>query len=69
MMTDTVLDRGRAAEERGDATYVPAEEFRRLLVSSRKMVRSDESGGKIRGLLDVQTGMRFLIARDELLRG
>jgi hypothetical protein len=46
--------------------YVPPEEFLRLLLSRRRLVRADGADGQVRGLLDPQTGTRFLIERGAL---
>lgn len=54
--------------ERSSGTFIPREEFCKLLLSNRKMLRFDERGGKVRGLLDVQSGALYLIEREELLR-
>jgi hypothetical protein len=48
------------------ATFVKREEFCEMLLSFRKFVRSDED--RYRGLLDVETGRRFLIDREELMK-
>jgi hypothetical protein len=45
---------------------VKREEFCEMLLSFRKFVRSDED--RYRGLLDVETGRRFLIDREELMK-
>ena len=47
-------------------TFVQREEYCNLLLSTRRMVRSDEPGHHIRGLLDLETGMRFLIEQEKL---
>ena len=61
-------ERRRGKLNRRDATFVQPGEFLRLLLSRQEMVRSDDSGGKIRGLLDRQTGRRYLIEQEKLLR-
>jgi hypothetical protein len=53
-----------ALRERSGATFVQRDEFCKLLLSFRKVVRSD--GPAVRGLLDVQTGKRFLIEQEKL---
>jgi hypothetical protein len=62
----TLPERRRSPRESAPATFVEREEFCRMLLSNRKLVRSDEPA--YRGLLDVETGRRFLIERDELLK-
>jgi hypothetical protein len=39
---------------------VPAAEFRKLLVSHRRMVRADRRDQRLRGLQDLDTGEVFL---------
>jgi hypothetical protein len=39
---------------------IPAAEFRRLLVSHRRMVRADRRDERLRGLQDLDTGEVFL---------
>lgn len=43
-----------------DASYVDAAEFRRLIVSSRRMERADRLAPRMRGLRDLDTGELFL---------
>jgi hypothetical protein len=56
----------RARQDSADVTVVKRDEFFEMLLSFRKYVRSDEPS--YRGLLDVETGRRFVIEPDELLR-
>jgi hypothetical protein len=58
----------RTADARHNFTFVEPHEFLKLLLSRREMTRSDECDGKVRGLLDVQTGRRFLIRQDKLVQ-
>jgi hypothetical protein len=46
---------------------VPAAEFRRLLVSHRRMVRVDRRDQRLRGLQDLDTGEVFLTDERRLL--
>ena len=55
-----VLQRGQ------DVKFVHREEFCRLLLSFKKLIRSDEPAVRIRGLTDVESGERFLIDQEEL---
>jgi hypothetical protein len=50
-----------------DTRFVDSEEFLNLLVSWRKLERWDDSAGKVRGLVDRQSGMRFLIEQEKLV--
>lgn len=56
----------RTAGKRSEATFVGRDDFCRLLLSSRRMVRSDEPEHHVRGLLDLETGKRFLIEQESL---
>lgn len=49
--------------------FIGSREFCALLTSNKAMERSDESSLSIRGVLDVATGVRFLIEEETLLRG
>ena len=65
-MTVTIDERRRAMRERADFMFVQREEFCRLLLSTRRMVRSDEPDVHVRGLKDIETGTRFLIEQEKL---
>ena len=52
-----------------NAQYVDAAEFRRLIVSNRRMERADKSVPKMRGLRDLETGELFLTDERCLLEG
>ncbi len=54
--------------ERRDLTFVQPEEYCRLLLSWRKMTRVDEANSDFCGLLDLQSGKRYLIERQRLLK-
>lgn len=43
-----------------EACYVDAAEFRKLIVSSRRMERADKLAPRMRGLRDLDTGELFL---------
>jgi hypothetical protein len=49
--------------------YVDAAEFRRLIVSNRRMERADRFAPKMRGLRDLETGELFLTEERWLLEG
>jgi hypothetical protein len=57
----------RALHERAENSFIQRDEYCRLLVCSKKMIRSDEPALGLRGLFDVQTGNRFLIEQEKLL--
>ena len=48
--------------------FVQRDEFCKLLVGNRKIIRSDVPAKQLRGLVDLATGTRFLIEKDKLLR-
>jgi hypothetical protein len=50
-----------------EGTFVEPDEFCRLLLSVRRMVRSDEPSVNLRGIRDLATGKRFLIEQEKLL--
>ena len=68
-MIESGMCRARRREMQGsaDAQFVATDEFLNLLLSWRKMDRFDDSVGKVRGLLDLQTGKRFLIEQEKLV--
>jgi hypothetical protein len=66
MLTERIDGRRRAMRDRAEFTYVQREEFCRLLLSTRHLVRSDEPDLNVRGLLDTETGTRFLIEQEKL---
>ena len=66
MLTETIGESRPAMHPSSNITFVQRDEFCSLLLSTRRMVRSDEPGRGVRGLLDTQTGARFLIEQDKL---
>ena len=46
--------------------FVDPEEYRQLLVSSRQLLRADEPGARLRGLVDPSTGTRFMTEEERL---
>jgi hypothetical protein len=71
MMTfnETIKERRSALRQRPGFTFVHRDEFCRLLLSCKKLVRSDEPAVSVRGLLDVQSGERYLIEQEKLFAG
>ncbi len=51
---------------RPEQIFVHREKFCELLLSYKKLVRSDEPSNRIRGLLDVESGERFVIRQEDL---
>lgn len=66
MSPTDLVDRVRELQESSDCRFVGRDEFCRLLVSSKKLVRADQQRDGIRGLRDVQSNRRFLIEENEL---
>lgn len=50
----------------GHQTFVAPAEFRRLLVSHRRLERADDRAARIRGLRDIDTGEVFVIEERRL---
>jgi hypothetical protein len=67
--SETLMERRRALQQRPGLRFVQRDEFCRLLLSCKKLVRSDEPAISVRGLLDVQSGERYLIEQEELFAG
>jgi len=61
--TTTRCDRQQPTEN----IFVNRDEFCKLILSYRKLVRADEPGNRVRGLLDVESGERYLIDQEELV--
>jgi hypothetical protein len=66
MLLETIDGRGRTMRDGSSSIFVQRDEFCSLLLSTRRLVRSDEPGRGVRGLLDVDTGARFLIEQEKL---
>ncbi|TWU22576.1 hypothetical protein Pla144_40360 [Bythopirellula polymerisocia] len=71
MMTlrEPLFEKRLQSSERRDYTYVQPDEYCRLLLSWRKMVRVDAGDSEVCGLMDLQSGKRYAIERQRLLRG
>ena len=61
----TRIARDRLARD-ARCRFIDPARFRRLLVSTRKLDRSDEPSARTLGLVDPATGVRFLV-EEELL--
>lgn len=66
MLIEKIDERRRTMRGGSNFTFVQREEFCSLLLSTRRMVRSDEPGLRVRGLMDMDTGARFLIEQEKL---
>jgi len=47
---------------------ISPDDYCRLAVSTRKLVRRDDKAGGLRGLEDLETGERFFIDEEDLFR-
>ena len=52
--------------DRANRSFVESEEFCRLLLGKRKLVRCDQAHGDVRGLMDVETGECYFIEQEKL---
>jgi hypothetical protein len=59
--------RRRELQRLRDCRFVDPAEYRRLLLSRRRLERADEPRAALRGLRDVRSGRRYLV-EDELLK-
>lgn len=66
VVTRDLDERRSAMRDSSPYTLVQREEFCRLLLSSRRLVRSDEPRLRMRGLMDLDTGDRFFIEQEKL---
>jgi hypothetical protein len=71
-MDAAILQDARGARPRGGLSeagsqLIPAAEFRKLLVSHRRMVRVDRREDRLKGLQDLDTGEVFLTDEGRLL--
>lgn len=63
---ESIDERRTAMRSNSEYTFVERDEFCRLLLSTRRLVRSDEPRLRFRGLMDLDTGERFLIEQETL---
>lgn len=52
--------------ERAETRLVEADEFCRMLTSNRRLVRFDQPEAMLRGLYDVEQGLRFIVEEEKL---
>jgi hypothetical protein len=64
--SDLLVERRREFRAQPGHKFVPREVFCELLLSCKKLVRSDEPAISLRGLLDVKSGERYLIEQEKL---
>jgi hypothetical protein len=61
------LEHFRAAwRQRADCTFVEPDEFARLVTSCCLLVRADDWESQLLGVLDRETGQRFLVERERI---
>ena len=65
-MRPTNCSEGAPAPKRSGRWLEP-EEYLKMAVSGRKMVRCDEPGQGVRGLVDLSTGERFFVREERVL--
>lgn len=58
---------GMTAQERLRGQFVEPSVFLAEMTSRRPLLRCDENGATVRGLLDPETGRRILISEEHLL--
>lgn len=51
---------------RADTCFLDRDAFLALLISPRRLRRSDDPGARVRGLLDLDEGIRFVIEEEAL---
>ena len=67
MYCETALnDLRNQLRTRPGCKFVDLAEYCQLLVSRQKLVRADEPAANVRGLMDLSSGARFLIAEETL---
>lgn len=62
----TLQEQRQLLRESAECRFVESDEFCELLLGFKRMVRADESASELRGLLDLETGTRFLIEEEKL---
>ena len=66
MPASTLQEQRRLLRQSEECRFVDSDEFCELLLGFKRMVRADESASELRGLLDPETGTRFLIEEEKL---
>jgi hypothetical protein len=52
--------------ERAEIRLVEVDEFCRMLTSNRRLVRFDQPEAMLRGLYDLEQGLRFIVEEEKL---
>ena len=52
--------------QRADCTFVEPNDFYGLLVARRRLLRANDQAAHVHGVLDPETGRRYLIERERL---
>jgi len=66
MQTDTSHEAQRLLREHAEYRFVDSTEFCSLLLGFKRLVRADEAALGMRGLLDLDTGVHYLIEQENL---
>ena len=66
---DVTEERAGSEQQPPRVTVVRTREFLDLALSRRKLLRSDGTGGILRGLFDPKSGIRYVIEEETLRRG
>lgn len=64
--SDLVVWPGTGPNRRTEQVYVGSAEFCKLLISNREMRRVDDVSASLRGVMDVATGVAYMIHEQEL---
>ena len=64
--TKPIHEQRRLLRERAGCRFVESEEFCKLLLGFKKLIRADETALEVRGLLDLETGARIFIEQEKL---
>jgi hypothetical protein len=65
-LDESIVAGRRELRQQPRQRFVARDEFCDLLLSFKKLTRSDEPDMSVRGLLDVQSGQRYLIEQEKL---
>ena len=56
----------RQIMERAETRLIEADEFCKMLTSNRRLVRVDQPEAMLRGLYDLEQGLRFIVEEEKL---
>ena len=66
LQAEKLHDESSELERKSDCKFVERSEFVELLLSFKRVIRADDLGINVLGLLDLDTGTRFLIEQEKL---